>query len=257
MKTAIIAIAKNEQLYIKEWLDYHFNLGFDTIIVADNDDTLVLSGFASDRVIIEDYTGIAKVQSKAYTELFEKYRYQFDWIMFIDIDEFLVIEEGNVKDYLSSFPNDYIIRLNMKHFTDNDELDVIDGNYNVFDRFKTEVSCFYDKLVKSFIKGNIPIDKPTIYGHGIYGKTLEAVDAEGNACISKNQIKENIVHKVAWVNHYRTKTIGEYIRQKYGRGGANNNPHRYDNWQYYFSKTNKLTPEKIEYAERLIKEKIQ
>lgn len=254
MKTAIIAIAKNEQLYIKEWLDYHLNIGFDTIIVADNDDSLILSGFASDNVIIEDFTNVKSVQTKAYTALFKKYRKQFDWIFFTDIDEFLVIEEGNVKDFLSSFPNDYIVRVNMKHFTDNDQLDVIDGNYNVFDRFKTEVRCVDDYFVKSFIRGNIFLVYPYIFGHGIYNKKLQAVDAEGNPCTSINQKTGRIVYKRAWINHYRTKTIGEYIRQKYNRGGSNNNPSRYNNWKQYFSKTNNLTQEKIDYAEKLIKE---
>ena len=85
MKVAIIAIAKNEQLYLQEWLDYHLQLGFDKIIVADNDDTLLLSGFSSENVIIEDYTGIDKVQSKAYTELFGKYRNDYYLIAFFDI----------------------------------------------------------------------------------------------------------------------------------------------------------------------------
>ena len=55
MRTALIAIAKNEQLYIAEWIEYHLSLGFDRLIIADNDDDLILSGFASDKVIIEDY----------------------------------------------------------------------------------------------------------------------------------------------------------------------------------------------------------
>ena len=254
MKTAIIAIAKNEQLYIKEWIDYHLNIGFDTIIIGDNDDSLILSDFASDKVIIEDFTGVKNVQTKAYTELFKKYRNQFDWILFIDIDEFLVIQEGSVKDFLSCFPNDYIIRLNMKHFTDNDELDVIDNNYSVFDRFKTEVRCVDDYFVKSFIRGDIFMVYPYIYGHGIYNKKLQAVDAEGKPCTSVRQTIDRVVYNKAWINHYRTKTIGEYIRQKYNRGGSNNNPSRYNNWQVYFSKTNNLTEEKIEYAEKLISE---
>lgn len=36
MKTALIAIAKNEDLYVQEWIDYHFKLGFDDIIVYQN-----------------------------------------------------------------------------------------------------------------------------------------------------------------------------------------------------------------------------
>ena len=38
MSSCLIAIAKNEEPYLKEWIEYHANLGFDKIIVCDNND---------------------------------------------------------------------------------------------------------------------------------------------------------------------------------------------------------------------------
>lgn len=255
MKVALIAIAKCEELYIREWLDYHLDKGFDTIIVADNDDTLILKEFASERVIIEDYCGVEGVQPKAYKELFKKYRAEYDWIFFCDIDEFLVIEDGrDVKSFLSSFQGFDCVRLNGMHFTDNDELDVIDVDYSVFNRFKTPISVEQDKFFKTFVSCKIGLDEPKIYGHGIYDKTLKSVNAIGNPCLyGKKSVKA--IHKGAWYNHYRTKTIGEYIRQKCFRGGANKNPKRYSEWRFYFKQTNNLTQEKIEYAEKIIDDK--
>ena len=251
MKTAIIAIAKCEELYIKEWLDYHLNLGFDAIIVADNDDELILSGYSSDRVIIEDYTKVECVQPKAYTELYHKYQKDYDWILFLDIDEFVVLEEDKtINDFLSRFSRDEVdtVRLTGKHFTDNDELDVIDGNYNVFDRFTTPIDTEKDNFCKSFINTRIDTGNARILGHGLYTPTLRAVDAKGEKCTTEKRM-ERVVHEVAWYNHYRTKTIGEYIRQKYKRGGANKNDSRYGYfWERYFKVTNNLTEEKIEYA---------
>lgn len=250
MRTALIAIAKNENLYIQEWLDYHLNMGFSTIIVADNDDQLVLSGFSSPRVIIKDYTGVEAVQGKAYTQLFRQYRKDYDWIFFCDVDEFLVIEDGDVNTFLSSFPEDVdTVRLNCKHFTDNEQLDTDD--YRVFDRFLTPVEVDNDRFAKSFINTKMKLTKFIIYGHGIYNTDLKSVDAEGNPCTTDKKL-DKVLHKVAWVNHYRTKTIGEYIRQKWNRGGANKNPQRYRNWEKYFFVTNTWTEEKIDYANKLI-----
>ena len=251
MKVAIIAIAKNEQLYIQEWIDYHLNLGFDKIIIADNDDELILSGFSSDKVIIEDYTNVIRVQPKAYTELFNKYRDYYDWIAFFDIDEFLVLECDDIKQFLSGFTADEV-RLNTKHFTDNDELDVIDGNYNVFDRFKTEANVIdLDRYFKSFINTKLTTDR-NIFGHGIYDKKLNAVNALNQSVKADSLKSVEPIFKVAWFNHYRTKTIGEYIRQKCSRGGPNNNPKRYSDWEKYFFQTNEETQEKIDYATKLI-----
>lgn len=253
MRTAIIAIAKNEELYIKEWLEYHFNLGFNKIIVCDNDDTPILKRFESDQVIVEECAGDDNHQPKVYTNMFAKYRNQFDWILFIDIDEFLVLEEGDVNSFLSSIPYEArIIRLSCRHFTDNDELDVIDGNYNVHDRFKTPVNTNLNKYVKSFISCKIEKKRPFIYGHSIYDSTIYAVNALGEKVISKD-VFGDVLYKKAWINHYRTKTIGEYIRQKYRRGGCNKNPNRYFMWEEYFFKTNKKTQEKIDYANKIIK----
>ena len=38
MQSCIVAIAKNEELYLEEWVKYHFNLGFDKIFICDNND---------------------------------------------------------------------------------------------------------------------------------------------------------------------------------------------------------------------------
>ena len=36
MKLALVAIAKDEDNYLREWLDYHFKIGFDEIYVYQN-----------------------------------------------------------------------------------------------------------------------------------------------------------------------------------------------------------------------------
>ena len=256
MNVAIIAIAKNEQLYIKEWLDYHLKLGFDKIIVADNDDTLLLSPFASERVIIEDYRHFNPVQARAYSELYKKYQKVYDWILFMDIDEYMVLEKDkDIKTFLQRFNRSEIdtIRLTGRHYTDNNDLDVIDGDYSTFNRFTVPIKTDKDRFCKSFINTKIDLGIRKILGHGIYDRTLNAVNAKGEKC-GTDRMLDKAVYEVAWYNHYRTRTIGEYIRQKYARGGANHNPLRYRNWKVYFSVTNELTPEKIEYAEKLIKE---
>lgn len=251
MKVAIIAVAKNEELYIKEWLDYHLKIGFDAVILADNDDEMVLSGYSSENVFIEDYLGEKRVQSVAYTELYQKYRKDFDWIAFFDIDEFLVLDGfSNVKEFLSEYTADEV-RLNEKHFTDNDMLDVVYGNYNVFDRFLYEADTpDLNRYLKTFV--NTRVEAKKVYGHGIYDHTLYAVDVLNNQIEADSLKSKNILLVKAWFNHYRTKTIGEYIRQKLFRGGPNNNPSRYRDWERYFFQTNRWSEEKINYAKKLI-----
>lgn len=253
MKTAIVAIAKNEDHYINEWLDYHFGLGFDNIIVCDNDDELILPSIISDqRVIIEDFTGLKNIQQITYKQMFLKYRSDFDWIFIIDIDEFLVLEkDSNVKDFLSNFPDEVeSINLCSKNFTDNDELDVVNDNYNVLERFTHQVSTRNDSKVKCFIRQSIKDDYiRRLTQHAINDKNVYAVNAKGDKIYNGPTTK--IVYEGAWINHYRTKTIGEFIRQKYFRGGLNFNDSKYHNLRYFWE-INEYTPEKEAYAKQLI-----
>ena len=255
MKVAIIAIAKNENQYVNEWIDYHLHIGFDNIIICDNDDELILKDVVTDeRVIIEDYTKVVGVQQLAYRQTFVKYRTEYDWFLFIDIDEFLILENySNVKDFLSSYDDSVqCINICWKHFNDNDELDVIDGNYNVFDRFKTQVKTKWDGIVKAFIKTNIP--EPAwerITQHSIFYYRIKSVDVLGHRHYGKYM--RIPIYKKAWLNHYVTKTIGEYVRQKYFRGGANHNNIKYRNLNNFF-RYNTRTKEKEEYGKKLINE---
>jgi hypothetical protein len=40
MKTAICVLIKNEHDYLKEWVDYHLNLGIDEIFLFEDYDSL-------------------------------------------------------------------------------------------------------------------------------------------------------------------------------------------------------------------------
>jgi hypothetical protein len=253
MRVAIIAIAKCENLYINEWIDYHLHIGFDNIIICDNDDTFILKDIISNpKVILEDFTNVCGVQLPAYRQTFAKYKSDYDWIFFIDIDEFLVLEtHTNVKDFLSSYSEDtQVINLCWKHFNDNDTLDVVDNDYSVFTRFKTPVKTVDDNLVKSFVSTSIPDEAVKwICQHNVFYHRLKSIDVLNNPLNGK-YIKSPIYEK-AWINHYPTKTIGEYVRQKYFRGGPNRNNVKYCSLHHFF-KYNTYTKEKEDYAMNLI-----
>lgn len=254
-RVGIIAIARNEALYIREWVDHHLDIGFDAIILADNDDEFILPGIIEyPAVIHENYCGIDKVQALAYTELYQKYKADFDWLLFIDIDEFVMLDEhyASIAEFLEAFDCD-VVRISCKHYSDGDMLDA-DGDFMVIKRFTQPYYTQLDTFVKSFINTRVELGERKVYGHGIYDKTLDARNALGDPCENTNQHTTRIVHERCWLNHYPTKTTGEYIRQKYNRGGANGNPGRYTNWEKYFFRTNRRTQEKVEYANKIIKQ---
>lgn len=261
MKVGIVCMAKQENLYIQEWVDWHLNLGFDNIIIVDNnseDSERVSDVISDERVIIEtDYIGaVGLLQTKVYTEMYEKYHNVFDWILYIDVDEFLHLNEkyNNVKDFLNDeiFSAAEIIRVCWKIYNAGGMLDT-DGNYNLQERFKDcGVDHSQNKCVKSFINTKINLNNRKIHGHGIYDNTLDARDSTGKKCSNTTPILPIIVHENAYLAHYITKTMGEFVRQKMFRGGINNNPQRYNNKLRYFFLYNRETNEMREYGEWMI-----
>ena len=63
MKTKIVAVAKNEEKYLEEWLKYHFSLGFDNITIYDNGGNGELK--SNDKLTVYDAPG-DRIQLQAY-----------------------------------------------------------------------------------------------------------------------------------------------------------------------------------------------
>jgi hypothetical protein len=69
MRIVLVCIAKNEEKYIQEWIDYHFKLGFDSIYIYEND---WKSNIVQDNVTTISFNGRAK-QMPAYNHFIEIY----------------------------------------------------------------------------------------------------------------------------------------------------------------------------------------
>lgn len=101
MAVALCAIARDEDTYIDEWLQYHFKLGFDAAFIYDNGDTLRgLEAAYPGRVTVIRCPGSAR-QVPAYNHFLYVYGHAFEWCAMLDVDEFLVLKKhATVADFL-------------------------------------------------------------------------------------------------------------------------------------------------------------
>lgn len=265
MKTCIISIAKHENLYVEEWVNHHLNLGFDRIFICDNNksgEEKISDVIDNEKVTILDYHDVDGVQRKAYTQEFINHHDEYDWLAFLDLDEFIMLDgkyNGNIKSFLGDkiFDECDIIRLCWKIYTTNTELDVKDNDYRVVERFKDIHISGEENFSKSIIRGSIEIEEDIcISGHGLYVYPPRKVFSSDGNIVQCNYVMINRepakpIYDNAWLNHYPTKTMGEFIRQKYFRGGANHNGRRYSRLDYFF-KYNDVTEEKERYGNELI-----
>src|SRR6188474_819157 len=99
MRTAIVAIFKNECEYVLEWIAYHRAvIGINDFIIADNisDDGTTQLLEALDqaglikRIVFPRESESAGPQIPAYNHILEQFKDQYDYFLFIDADEFLV-----------------------------------------------------------------------------------------------------------------------------------------------------------------------
>lgn len=100
IRTACIAIVKNEEAHIAEWLAYQFALGFDCVIVLDNlssDATKSRAraiGQHHDVRVVDWHVFTADYQLRGYEYAVSRFGAEFEWLGFFDTDEFLVFDPG-------------------------------------------------------------------------------------------------------------------------------------------------------------------
>ena len=111
-KYIVVACAKNENDYIVEWVDHHLSVGFDKVIIADNNDDDSLYEILADHV----NRGVVQILNCHGFKHFQWYIYQmflrdhnYAWCAYIDADEFIQpTMYTNIKDFLATIEEDCV-----------------------------------------------------------------------------------------------------------------------------------------------------
>lgn len=249
-KTAICAIIKNEHRYIKEWIDYHLNLGIDEIYLYED------YGSDSHKELLKDYKNVFVYSLKdcipydfgiqgmilqilLYRSFLKRCKEHnlFDWVLFIDIDEYLTFEEGYDLERLESEYKDYPgILLSWKMFNANGHIKRPEGK--LIDNYK-EVSNFL-KAAEIKYQFKSLVNVKNCVGMHNHHQAVGAVHTNGRP--SRYELP---VYEKAWINHYYTKSWEDF-KEKLSKGNLGNNLVDYDNffnynpelYKYVFEKDN-------------------
>lgn len=233
LKTLLCCIGKRENQYIRDFIEYYKRLGFTHIVICDNNFNSdeyfeqVLQDYLSDNfVTIENYRDKIYPQMRAYTEIFEKYHNDYDWIAFFDIDEFLELPQDNdINSYLSKskFEPFHAIHINWKVFTDGGQ--IYNDGRPVYERFHDVVKddakypngLVINYHVKSIVRGGATLQNVTD-PHNI--SILEKVcNSDGKELTKVEATNDDYTYDEAYLKHYNTKTVSEYVN-KIDRGNC-------------------------------------
>jgi hypothetical protein len=217
MNVALVCIAKNEDNYIEEWMQYHLYLGFDHIFIYENDWRCNINSPLITKI---QFDGIGN-QEKAYNHFLKSYNNEYDWVAFFDVDEFLVLKKHeDIKVFLKEY-NDYNgVAINWYLFGDNN-LCEINGNYSMLQRF-TKRRKSMDYHVKCIVKTN------TNDSYSIHNFTKASV-VDTNKNLVFGPFNKNTSDDIAQINHYFTKTLKEWEQKKL-RGRA---PYKKENEMWF------------------------
>lgn len=255
MKVCICLVASLENNYITEFINYYRQLGFDNIFIYDNNDVdgerfedVIGNEIESGYVTVFNKRGIidpTHFVCNCYQEFYDSYGNSYDWIFFVYCDEYLVLNNANdIKEYLAllCFDNYDSIHINWQTYNDNNL--VYYSNEPLNSRFTTpaELNTVVIKEnvhIKSLIRGGLSIN--VISPHHI-DNTISCCDNRGESIPNENKT-ELINYQNAYIKHFRTKTIDEYMNNKMEKLVKKG----YDNILFddvFFFNINTRTPEK-------------
>jgi hypothetical protein len=109
-RTALCCIARNEARDIGEWIIYHARIGFDAIILY-NHRSVDSTGEVATRAAALAEVDLTVVpwdeeispQNKAYSHALDTFGEYFEWMAFIDSDEFIVpVKDRTIGQFLDS-----------------------------------------------------------------------------------------------------------------------------------------------------------
>lgn len=258
MKVLLCCIARLENRYIREFVEHYKKIGVDNICLYDNNfdgeedfNDVIFDYIESGFVILHDFRNRKYAQFDSYNHCYVNYRNEYDWVMFFDIDEFLILRNHQtIKEFLSQdkFAEYQAVHVKWKIFDDNGV--VHDDGRPVMERFTNEAigtDPAYMKRenthIKTILRGNLGIlkfDNPHApKGHHSYKACCADGSQHGFTTFFSSHYCED-----AELYHYTTKSISEYI-MKIKRGSAAT-PRPYQTYIDKFFGVNKPTKEKID-----------
>ena len=219
MSSTLCAIVKNEAPYLAEWALFHRMIGFDRIVVYENDSDDSTPGLL-DRLkragVIDEHVRWANIptspQVSAYVDATLKCR--TDWIMFLDADEFLnIFSRAPVNDFLARFaPDVSCVAVNWRIFGSSGAKTF--APELVLERFIRAAAAHHavNRHVKSFFR---PRYASAVHMHApILASRRAALASGAPLTMADHGIADRLDWSAAQVNHYFGKSPEEYAAKR-------------------------------------------
>lgn len=259
MRIALCCIGRQENRYINEFVNHYINLGFCKIYIYDNNqgaeehfEDVLQDDIDKGFVEVVNFRDRHHCQFDAYNDCFRKHGKEYDWMLFCDCDEFLVLtKHNNIEEYLKDKEQFQCVFINWLIMTDNNLVTYEDKP--LMERFTTPMPInkhiqynFPDNYhIKSIVNGSAEM---RFLGNPHNPTTpLKCCNASGKP--TNNSPFQLIDYDQAYFKHFATKTIEEYamIKRKRGYPDGNKDWFKLNDWIKRFFMYNEVTQEKLQW----------
>lgn len=225
MRTLLCCIGRQENKYIREFVEYHKKLGFTNICLYDNNredeehfEDAIGDYIDSGYVILKNWRGIELCQSQSYDDCYSTYQEEYDWFAFFDCDEFLTFKNhATVEEYLSQpkFNGYDVISVNWMCYGDNGIVRSPESN-SVLDVYTDPIpypttvlfNVPINTWIKVMVKSGTYMKFEDCTSHFPKGKFMNC-NAQGRAILNPTRFLSYNFDE-AWLRHYATKSTEDY-----------------------------------------------
>lgn len=233
----ICAIIYNEHTELEEWIRHNLSIGFDHIYLFEDygskTHSSITDQFANVTLsTLEVYdinnSGSPNKQKNLYDKFLKQHQedQDVDWIAFIDVDEFIMLEDGyTLESMLEEFKDEAAVFLCWKNYSASGHLEKKPEGMTNLEYYDKEVSIWVlhtdiQYMLKSII--NVNKDNKIIHVHlaedGVFTNHKKYKNP-GMCCYDK-----------AWINHYFYKSWEDWCYRMLSRGNMGSNVRTFDTW---------------------------
>lgn len=161
-KVAAVLFVKDEAFDLPSWIAWYVSYGFDALIIYEDDSSDLTGDVIAAASLFFDVRKcdvpyrlhFQHRQGAVYLDAAEKLRDEFEWVVFVDADEYIYLpNHKNIHDFLNTFPESVgSIAFNWCCYGNGGH--VIRPGINVPEQFRehSEPDFFENNTVKSFVR---------------------------------------------------------------------------------------------------------
>ena len=211
----ICCIAKDETPYLKEWVEYHLKIGVQYFVIYDNNSIIpikeTLAEYIRNGIMnVVDCPIASRPQLKAYNHCLFHMCEKTQWIIYIDVDEFIILNKHNrISDLLIEYDSFGGLSLNWKLYNAGGH--VTTPAQPVMEAYieYLPLTSAVNKHVKTFLQPRYTL---TI------ANSHQAMYIDGYYAVNENYRHisyafSDFSDEVAHINHYYTKSYEEWLNK--------------------------------------------